>query len=98
MTTDIERIVYGGSHLVFKEDTGLREIPRAIVWELLAYIKHFEKRDSGRKLNIHSKLKELAKQYNTGKIPRMSSINYTMRMMVSENHMQVDEFKSFFYI
>lgn len=92
MTTDIERIVYGGSHLVFKENNELLEIPRAIVWELLAYVRHYE--NSGKKLVIHNKLKELAKKYNTGKIPRMSSINYTMRMMVSENHMHVDEFKT----
>ena len=39
--TDIENInrrVYGASHLTFREDH-LNEVPRQIIWDLLKYIK-----------------------------------------------------------
>ncbi len=34
---NINRRVFGGSHLVFREDH-LNEVPRQIIWDLLEYV------------------------------------------------------------
>lgn len=91
--TDIENInrkVYGGSHLVFKEDH-LTEIPREIIWDLLEYIN--TQKSVRIQIGIKSKIRELAKEYNVGKVPRLSNINYTMRMMVAEGILSPNEYK-----
>ena len=92
--TDIENInrkVYGGSHLVFNEDH-LNEVPRQIIWDLLKYITRQKSLQTQR--GIKSKIRELAKEYNVGKVPRLSNINYTMRMMVTEGYLSSDEYKT----
>ena len=92
--TDIENInrrVYGGSHLVFREDH-LTEIPREIIWKLLEYIN--TQKSIRAQIGIQWKIRELAKKYNVGKVPRMSNINYTMRMMVTEGILSSDEYQS----
>ena len=56
--TDIENInrkVYGGSHLVFNEDH-LNEVPRQIIWDLLKYITRQKSLQAQR--GIKSKIRE----------------------------------------
>ena len=92
--TDIENInrrVYGGSHLVFREDH-LNEIPNDIIWDLLDYIKTNKARRVY--IGVQWKIRELAKKYNVGKVPRMSNINYTMRMMVTRGILSAEEYQT----
>jgi ELP3 family radical SAM enzyme/protein acetyltransferase len=92
--TDIENInrrVYGASHLTFREDH-LNEVPRQIIWDLLKYIK--TQTSSRAYIGIQWKIRELASIHNVGKVPRLSNINYTMRMMVTEGYLSSNEYKT----
>ena len=93
MTDDIENInrrVYGEvilfSRRPFNRDTERNNLETSGIYQY--------KQSKEAQIGIQWKIRELAKKYNVGKVPRMSNINYTMRMMVTEGILSSDEYQS----
>ena len=80
--------VFGGTHLVSCEDS-LVELPEQFIIDLLECTNKFYSKE----LFFRSSFNTLVSRYKLNKIPRMSSVNYTMRMMVSRGKLTPEDYE-----